>query len=184
MTHAVFQPSALAATDVNSYNRNAVTATDDIDNGWLVKLTTLSATAGESQVFTAVVPSTGNGLTDLWMAYSGDEVVLTASKYKGLDPDPRNFVNVGGKTFSVFKPQIGDIYVVTADGISTNVAIGANTFVNATDTTGGYKPVWGATQTASVFSAKLLETTYVSIPDGTISGTGRVTAYKFQVVGL
>lgn len=182
MTHAVMIPSALAASNVDSYNRNAVTASDDIDNGWLVKLTTVSATAGEGEVFTAVVPSTSAGLTDLWMAYSGDEVVTTASKYKGLDPDPRNFFNVGGKTFSVFKPQVGDIYVVTADAVAGT--IGSNTFVNATDTTGGYKPVWGSTQTSSVFSAKLLATTYVSIPDGTISGTGRVTAYKFQVVGL
>ena len=37
------------------------------------------------------------------------EVVLTDEKYKGLDPDIRNFYNVSGTVYSAFKPQVGDI---------------------------------------------------------------------------
>lgn len=180
-THAIMIPRAVAAMNVDSFNRSAVTAADDIDNGWLVVLSGRSATAGEGEVFTAVVPSTGNGLTGLWMAYSGDEVVLTSLKYKGLDPDPRNFYNLGTKTFSVFKPQLGDIIEVTADALAGTKS--TNTFVNATDTTGGYKPVWGASQTSSVFSMKLLETGYISLGSGAIDNQ-RVTSYVFEVVGL
>ena len=80
-----------------------------------------------------------------------------------------------------FKPQLGDIVTMTADGLAGTKS--TNTFVNATDSTGGLKPVWGASQTSSVFSMELIETTYIPLADGSI-GNQRVTAYKFVVVGL
>lgn len=180
MSHAIMVPNAIAARNVDSYVRNAVSATDTVDNGWLVKLTTVSATAGQGEVFTAVVPSTSNGLTGLYMVYDAG-FTLTDSRYTGLDPDPRNYFVPALRVYSVFKPQLGDIFTVTADALAGTIS--TNTFINATDTTGGYKPVWGATQTASVFSAKLLATTYISIGSGAID-SGRVPAYKFEVVGL
>jgi hypothetical protein len=179
MAHSVFIPNAIAAQNVDSYNRSASIASN-IDNGNLLVLGAYSVVAGEGEVFAASVPATGTALTGLWIAYE-PEVVLTDSKYKGLDPDPRNFFIPSGKVFSVFKPQLGDIVTITADGLAGTKS--TNGFVNATDTTGGLKPVWGATQTASVFSMKLLETTYISIGSGAIDNQ-RVTAYKFEVVGL
>lgn len=182
MAHNVLIQNQVMAMNVDSLNRSAVSASD-VDNGNLVVLSALSATAGEGEVWTAIVPSTSDGLTGLWMA-GQPEVVLTvsgSSEYKGLNPDPRNFYNIAGEVFSVFKPQLGDIITMTADGLAGTKS--TNTFVNATDTTGGLKPVWGATQTSSVFSMKLLETTYISIADGGINSQ-RVTAYRFAVVGL
>lgn len=179
MAHNVLIENMVAGLNVDAYNRSAVAATD-VDNGNIVILSALSTTAGEADVWTALTPSTANGLTGVWMAYQPSEV-LTDGKYLNLDPDPRNFVNLTGKTFSVFKPQLGDIVTMTADGLAGTKS--TNTFVNATDSTGGLKPVWGATQTSSVFSMKLIATTYISIADGSI-GTQRVTAYMFQVVGL
>ena len=180
MTHNIFVPSAIAARNVDSYVRNAVHATEAVDNGWLVKLTTVSATAGEGEVFTAVVPSTSAGLTNLHIVYDAG-FTLTDSRYTGLDPDPRNYSIPALKVFSVFRPQLGDIFVTTADGLAGTQS--TNTFVNATDSTGGFKMLWGSTQTSSVFSAKLLATTYISIGSGAID-SGRVTAFKFEVVGL
>ena len=58
----------------------------------------------------------------IWMAYS-PEVVVTVSgsnKFKGIDPDVRNFVNLNGDVFSAFKPQVGDILKMTVDGITGN----------------------------------------------------------------
>ena len=179
MAHNVMIPNAIAAMNIDAYNRSGVHASA-VDNGNIVKLTGLSTTAGESEAWTAVTPSTANGLTDVWMVYE-PEVVVTNAQYKGLDPDPRNFFVAATKVFSCFKPQLGDIVTMTADGLAGTKS--TNTFVNATDTTGGLKPVWGATQTSSVFSMKLIETTYISIADGSI-GNQRVTAYKFEVVGL
>lgn len=180
MSHAILVPNAIAARNVDSFVRNAVSASDAVDNGWLVKLTTVSSTAGEGEVFNAVVPSTSNGLTGLYMVYNAG-FTLTDSRYTGLDPDPRNYFIPALKVYSVFKPQLGDIFTVTADALAGTIS--TNTFINATDTTGGYKPVWGPTQTSSVFSAKLLATTYIPIGTGAIDSQ-RVTAYKFEVVGL
>lgn len=181
MSHNVLIPNAVAAMNVDAYNRSVVSALD-IDNGNIMILSGLSTTAGEGEVWTAIVPSTGNGLTGVWMA-GEPEIVVTYSgsnAYKGLDPDPRNFYNKAASIFSAFKPKVGDIVTMTADGLAGTKS--TNTYVNATDTTGGLKPVWGASQTSSVFSMKLLETTYISIGTGAIANQ-RVTAYRFVVVG-
>jgi len=182
--HAVLVPNAIASLNVDAYNRPAKSASD-VDNGNIVILTGKSATAGESEVWTAVVPSTSNGLTGVWMA-NGEELSLTISgnsTYKGLNPDPRQAYNVAGKVFSVFKPQLGDIITITADGLAGTYIANTTTHVNATDSTGGLKPVWGNSQTSNVFSMKLLGVTYISLADGSI-GNQRVTAYQFVVVGL
>jgi len=179
MAQNVLIPNAIAAQDVNAFVRNAVASTN-VDNGNIVILSALSATAGESEAWTALTPTTSDGLTGVWMVYE-PEVVVTGAKYKGLDPDPRNFFVASGKVFSCFKPQLGDIVTMTADGLAGTKS--TNEFVNATNSTGGLKPVWGASQTGSVFSMKLIETTYISIGSGAIDSQ-RVTAYKFQVVGL
>ena len=180
MAHNVMIPNAIAAMNIDAYNRSGVCASA-VDNGNVVVLSALSTTAGEAEVWTALVPSTSNGLTGLWMVYE-PEVVVTDSKYKGLDPDPRNFSVAATDVFSCFKPSLGDIITFTADGMS-GAKGGSDTHVNATNSTGGLVLVWGTSQTASVFSMKLISTTYISIADGSI-GTQRVTAYKFEVVGL
>jgi hypothetical protein len=109
------------------------------------------------------------------------ENVATGDKYKNLDPDPRNFINAIGDIVSVYKPQLGDIITMTADGFLGTK--GSNGFVNATDTTGGLSLYWGASQTGSVLSYKLLATTFINIPDGGINNQ-RVVAYKLECVGL
>lgn len=181
MAHNILEVRAIAALNVDAWNRSVVSDVD-VDNGNLVKLTGQSAVAGYGEVWTAVTPSTGNGLTGLWMAHE-PEVVVTAG-YKGLNPDIREFYNAIGKVFIAFKPQLGDIVVLTADGLAGTYIAGTTTHVNATDTTGGLKPVWGNSQTSSVFSMKLLKATYVSLASGALGSLGRVTAYKFEVVGL
>jgi hypothetical protein len=184
MSHAVLIPNQIAAMNIDAFNRSCVSASD-VDNGNIVILSGKSATAGQGEDWTGVVPSTSDGLTGVWVAYEPEIVVTYSGSYafKGLDPDPRNFYNKAGNVFSIFKPQTGDILTITADGLAGTYVSGTTTHVNATNSTGGLKPVWGSSQTASVFSMKLLAVTYISIPDGSI-GTQRVTAYQFEVVGL
>ena len=81
--------------------------------------------------------------TGMWMAYSPEivTVVSGSSKYRGLDPDPRNFTNASGEVFTAFKPQVGDIITITADGIGAT-AIGANTYAVAKDSQ--YKLDWAS----------------------------------------
>ena len=180
MSHAVLIPSAIMAKDIDSLNRSVVDAAA-IDNGWVMVMGARSTTEGMSEVFEVSQPVTGS-LTDLWMAYSGDEIILTDSKYKGLDPDPRNFFNAAGDVFSAFKPQVGDIIVATADAFAGTYTDGVSTHVNATDQS--WKLTWGASQTASVLSFKLLAVTYVSIGIGTLGSTQRVTAYELECVAV
>jgi hypothetical protein len=177
--HGVLIPEAIVAMNIDSLNRSVICASA-LDNGMVVALADKSATAGENEVWTATVPATGT-LTSLWMIYSGDEIVLTDSRYKGLDPDVRNFFTPASKVVSVFKPQVGDIILCTAECFAGSKA--ANTFVNATDTTGGLNLEWGATQTASVLSFHLIATKYISLATGAID-TQRITAYEMECVGL
>ena len=179
MSHGVFVPNAVAAKNVDAWSRSAISASA-VDNGNIVILSGLSSTAGEGEVWTAVVPSTSAGLTGVWVV-TEPEIVKTGS-YRGIDPDPRNFYNAIGDVFTVIKPQLGDIFLLTADNFSGSKG-SSDVYGNATDTTGGLKLVWGASQTASVFSVKWLETTYISIGGGAID-TQRVTAYRVQVVGV
>jgi hypothetical protein len=181
MTHGVLIQNKVAAMNVDSYNRSAVCASD-VDNGNVVVLSAKSATAGQSEVWTALVPTTSNGLTGLWMAYS-PEVVVTDSKYKGLDVDPRNFTNTATYVFDVFKPQLGDVVTMSTDCLAGTYLTGTTTHVNATDSTGALKLLWGNSQTGSVLSLKFLAVTYISVGTGTISNQ-RLAAYQFEVVGL
>lgn len=180
MAYGVMVPTQMAAQDVNSFVRKAVSASN-VENGNIVILTGKSATAGESEVFTAVVPSTANGLTGVWMA-AEPEVVLTASKFKGIDPDVRNFRNEAGDIFTVYKPQLGDLVTLSADCLAGTYIAGTTTHVNCADGS-GLKPIWGNSQTASVFSMKLLGVTYFSIGTGAIDNQ-RISSYLFEIVGL
>lgn len=174
----VIVKNSVQAMSVDSLNRAAVAAAD-LDNGSVVILSGKTGAAGENEVWTAAQPVTGT-LSNLWMVAS-PEMPITVSgtkKYRGLSPDPRDFVNLTGQYLDVFKPQLGDIVTLTDDALGG--IKGANTFVVATNAT--YKLNWAAAAVAGL-SLKLLRTTYISIPDGSI-GTQRVVAYEFEVVAI
>jgi hypothetical protein len=173
-------PNKIAAQNIDSLNRSVVCTTQDIENGTVFQLASRSATAGESEVWVATVPGAGDGLKNLWMAAS-PEVVLTASGtnyYKGLDPDPRNFVNLQDKVFDAFKPQVGDLITLTDDALTGNK--GANTHVVAT--AADFRLNWAGAAIAGL-SLKLLDTTYIPLATGDI-GTQRLTSYLFEVVAI
>ena len=86
--------------------------------------------------------------TGVWMAYSPEIVTVVSGtkKYKGINPDPRDFTNLAGEIFTAFKPQVGDIITMTADGIG-DTAIGTNTYAVAKD--GQYKLDWASAANAA-----------------------------------
>ena len=187
--HGVLIPEAIYAKDVDAYVRSAVSTATAVDNGNIVKLTTRSAVANEGEVFLAVAPSTGDGLTGLWMVYSGDEIPVTDARYKGLDPDPRSFftpisTSTERHVFSVYKPQLGDIILLTADAINGSyVASGSpTTHINATNT-GGVELAWATSIGVGILSYKLLAVKYISLATGAIDDQ-RETAYEFECVVL
>lgn len=173
MAYGVVIQDRVQASNVDALNRSAKSASL-VENGYVCNLLTRSSTAGEGEVWVATAPATG-ALSNLWMVYS-PEVVITDSKYKGLNPDPRDFSIAIGQVFDVFQPQLGDIITITADSLTGS----ANTHAVATD--GDFQLNWGASAVSGL-SLKLLATTYISIGLGSI-GTQRVTAYRFEVVAV
>jgi len=177
--HGVLYVKQIAATNVDAWNRTAVSGSD-IDDGYVFRLDSQSgsATALYSEVWTTTVPSSnGSTLNNLWMSSSrGVNILYTANglAYKGLEDDPRNFYVVSGSMISAFKPQVGDIVEMTTDCISGSKA--SNTFINSAD--GVYQLAWGATQTSSALSFKYLGDDYLAIGNGKMT-TQHVTTYKF-----
>lgn len=169
MANVVIQRSA-RALDINALNRSGV-YTADLDNGSVMRLDTQVSVNGD--LWTATLPTTGN-LTNLYMAYS-PEVVVTAGKYKGIDPDPRNFVNVANSPLDFFKPEIGDIITMT----TLSGTQSTNQFVVATNGASGL--TWSATAPASTFAMKLIGADYIDLQTGSI-GVNKVSAFKFEVV--
>ena len=180
MAYAVLIPEAIAAMNIDSYVRSVIdTAGSAIDNGNIFVIDTKHTTGSLTEVWEIKQPTAGSP-TNCWMAYSGDEVVLTDSKYKGLDPDPRNFTNVAGKVFSAFKPQVGDIVLLTADAFSNSFS--THTYAHAVTTS--YKLYWdGNDGGLSGLTFKYLATKYISLATGAIDNQ-RVTAYELECVAV
>lgn len=176
----VLVQNQVQAMNIDALNRSVINESTDIENGMVFRLDAVSATDGESEVFTLTAPATSY-LNNCWMAYEPEITIVTVNgkSYKGLTPDPRDFINPMGLVFSAFKPVVGDIIVMTLGG-ALGTKGGSDTHINAAN--GAFALAWGTSQTASALSFKLLGTTYVSIADGTV-GTQRVTAYRFECVG-
>ena len=118
----IIAETRIAAYNVDMLNRSAIHSTADVDGGNLVSLTS-STTAG-NDVFTAATP-TAQTLGGLWMAYN-PSVRLTELNdqfYAGLSADERDYTNIAGRVFDVFKPQKGDIIALSLETID---ASGAN----------------------------------------------------------
>jgi hypothetical protein len=110
-----------------------------------------------------------------WIVY--DPELVWTSSYRGLDPDVRNYYVVTGRTFSAFKPFVGDLLLMDADCFTG--AKGVNTFANATNAQVQF--VWGATQSASCIALSYVATQYISIGTGAMDNQ-RVTAYLMEVI--
>ena len=174
MAYGVINPVAVMATQIDSLNRSCrAAALSDIEQGGVFELLTLSTTAGEAEVWMATVPT--SALMSVWMAYD-PELVWTGS-YRGLNPDVRDYIITGGRTFSAFRPKPGDLILMSADAFTG--AIGGNTFANTT--TANWQLVWGTTQTNDCLSFKLRATKYFSIGTGAMD-TQRFTAYLMEVL--
>ena len=191
-THAVAVLNKVQATDVDSYNRVARSATA-IDNGWVMQLATRSpntgATAGESEVWVGTAPSASAGLQNLWMAYSPEVVTVVSgsNKFKGIDADPQNFYHIIGEMIDVFQPKIGDIITLTAEAVSTAGAVVKSAYAVAVAGDGSaddFMLNWAASGAVSGLVLKYLGTTYISKPTGAISETQRVEAYQFEVYAV
>ena len=112
------------------------------------------------------------------MAYSPEDVVLTdglGNQFKVGTLDPRAFTNIAGTVFSGFKPQVGDLVLVSADGISGE----ANSYAVAAN---GTSKLAFAGDAIDGLSFKVVETTYISLASANNIGSQRVVAYLLECV--
>ena len=178
--HGVLIPEQIAAMNVDSFNRSVITnSASSIDNGMIFYCGVKNWASGSgAEVFNIAAPASGS-LNSLWMAYSGDEIVVTDSKYKGLDPDPRNFYNATSKVFSAYKPAVGDIILLTAEAMTGTVE---SAFAIAV--AGSWQLNWAAaTASEHMLAYKYLGTKYISLATGAID-TQRVAAYELECVSV
>ena len=183
MAHGILIPAAIAATNIDSFNRSAASASA-IDNGWVFQITSkMNSTASSgsgAELWNIDKPVTGS-LTSLWMAYQGDEVVTTNSQYKGLDPDPRNFFTPAGYVLSLFRPHAGDLIELNADAISGSASTG--NYVVAVNASASL--VWSATSpmsgslAPSAMTFVLRQTKFVPFGTGAID-TQRIVMYQLE----
>ena len=177
----VVQLLSVAAQNIDAYNRMFIDESNDVDNGTVFRCSTPSTTAGEDQVYTIDTLASSAGLTNLWMACSPIDTIVTdaqGNQYKLGLTDPRNFTNVAGVPFDGYKIQVGDRIALTAACLTGSSSTG--NYVVATNA--DRKLNWASAAVSGV-SYLLRDTTYISIPDGSI-GSQRVTAYLFECVAI
>ena len=114
----------------------------------------------------------------VYIAYNPSEHLteVNGKVFAGLSADPRDYVNLKGRTFTAFKPCVGDEIVVTADAITGSPTVGE--FVEA-GTDG--KGVPSATASAGKTSFKVTYKKNIPFPAGGI-GNEQVTAYALVCV--
>jgi hypothetical protein len=175
MTHAILIQNDVAAENVRSYNRSVISASN-VDNGNVFYMySKYEGADGYDEVFEVKQPTTGS-LTDLWMAAS-PEIVLTDSKYRGINPDAEDFYNSASFVFDAFKPVAGDIITLTGDGLT-----GTAEKAFAVSAVTSFKPAWADAPSGSLLSLKYIETTNIPYGSGSAVGSQRRTAYKFEVL--
>lgn len=120
MANGVIVESRIQATNIDALNRTAKTASTDVAGGGLVALAYSEEQGNE--VWTATTPS--STLDGLWIAYNPAEHLTKVGDklFAGLSKDPRDYVNIGGRPFDVFKPKVGVEIDFTVDCVDNSAS--------------------------------------------------------------
>ncbi len=166
MAHAVIRKDRLYGTDVapalvslrfvDGEGEGA-----DIDNGNVVKL--MGLMDGERELYKAVAPAANTALEDI--AIVGTNEVMYDERKKNLD----KFYNEAGKDSLGYRPHKGDMFGVTADGLTAAATIAKGDIVE----------LQAGTKLKVVKSATANSTQVGVIAD--INKAGRYTYYVVEV---
>ena len=175
MANNVVIKSRVAAYNVDALNRTAVCA-QDIENGCIFKLEHYSANEAESMVWEAEQASATD--TGLWMATSPEVVIIRDAmgvEYKGLNQDPRAFVNYAGNMIDATKLMPGDIIEMTAANINN-----ADTMDYLVPDTVDFK-LTGSASAGEGFCLHKIGTSMLHIGSSMMKDSHPVT-YKYEVI--
>ena len=182
MSYGIIVPLKVAAHDVGSYVRSAISATTALENGNMVVLNTGQSTSdGKGECWLATQPATATLTKGVWMVAETEVVETVSGNYSfrlGI-PDPGAFEVAEGEPFRVIRLNLGDVFLMSADVFSGSKS--SNGFAQVTDA--HYDWVWNSTVGSGTPALAYLATSYISIPDGSI-GTQRVAMYKMEVAAL
>ncbi len=119
-THVIFKPGKMASRHIDSYLRNVVHPTVDLDNGNFVILSGL--VSGEKDLWTAATPADVTAQE----VYVIDEPVrnLIDGLYAIDIVDPRQFYVPAGRTCRARKCILGDTLYMTTLGFSSTPTVG------------------------------------------------------------
>jgi hypothetical protein len=117
MAHGLLIEAQIAADNIDALNRHAVSATADFDGGNLVELAPPTAVGHDE--WTAKVPTVATGL---YIAYPAQQRFIKVGdrKFAGLTVDEREYTNLQGDLFNVFKPKVGDEISVSIDNLDAD----------------------------------------------------------------
>jgi len=176
--HAVLIPNKIAAKNIDSKVRPAISASA-IDNGNIMQLNQKSGTSGEPEVWLATAPTTASAVR-VWMAGAPEQPFAVAGDnvYYGLG-NIQDFYTSACTVFTVFQLSVGDIVTLTSDALDSTTAAAYAISVN-----GKYTLEWSATAPSSGFGLRYLNTTYIPVASGSAIGSGRITAYQFEVYSI
>jgi len=175
MAHGVLIANKMASKDVDAWVR-PVYSGSALDNGNVVQLLAKSASTGYSEVWLGTAPTSASA-TDCWMVNEPPIPYLVSGTnvYNGLGTITDFYVSAS-TVFTAVKLQKGDIITLTADNLDSGTAQ-----AYAVPVLGTFKFAWAAAASTGL-SLRYLNTTYIPSADGTI-GSGRITAFQFEVIG-
>ena len=178
MAYSVLNAGNIMAQHIDSLVKNAVCASA-LENGNVITLGALSATAGEEEVYVASTPVTDTLSTAIFYMVNEPAIPITGTthQFKGLVDDPTEFNIAANTVFTCYKPQVGDEIIISEDGLAGSKS--SNTYVVPADNTG--ELTWAADAASTSLGYELVEATYIKIPGSTFYDT-RKTAYKFRCV--
>jgi len=176
MANGIVRKLAVSATEDNAINRAAV-HTIVVQNGMVMSL----GDRNTDGTWDASTPATAT-LGALWMAADSGENVITDANggVYNVDgtSDPSLFSVAIGRAFSIFKPQVGDIVLLSTDAVGTYASEG---FLVAAD---GEDKLQASAAAISGLSLKVLdETSLIGVPSKTLGGTSSV-GYRCEVVAV
>lgn len=176
MAYNVVIKNHVQASNIDTFNRAAI-ATVDIENGGVCNLTHYSTNEGEGMVWVAEEAGAATA-AGLWMVHSPEIPIVKDAmgvEYKGIQVDPRAFINGAGRVMDVFKLCEGDIIEMTGEGIT---GIDTNAYLIPAAT--GFKLVSSATAGTGLCLHKV-GTGKLHVANASLVKTP-VATYKYEVV--
>ena len=180
--NGVLIESRIMATNNDALNESAVCTVADIPGGGLVHLEASDKKGDFVKV--ATLPAAGK-MGDLWVAYNPSEHLteINGKMFSDLSADPRDYVNIKGRTFGVFKPVANvDEIVITAECIVDASEVVKGDILESTSGDARLTRVAGATgATAGSTAFKVMRVEAIPFPQAGI-GQAYVKAFFVKCV--